>query len=179
MGKTLSSIVSRGHCRCFYRLSRCFVFLSIPRFFHSVLKVLESATASNHGSDSYVGMSSSSSMAFLSKRVPLWMKFDEHSRLKKDFINEMRLLSRLRHPCITTVMVCLRICHWDDRFSKNSFVSLGIALSYFFADLVSLRNGLPTSSQNRELSSILLVTPCLSWSSWSTGRCTTYSIMRL
>lgn len=26
-------------------------------------------------------------------------------RLKEDFIAEMRVLSRLRHPCITTVMV--------------------------------------------------------------------------
>jgi serine/threonine protein kinase len=29
---------------------------------------------------------------------------DEYSRLKKDFIAEMRHLSKLRHPCITTVM---------------------------------------------------------------------------
>lgn len=29
---------------------------------------------------------------------------DEHTTLRKDFIREMRLLSKLRHPCITTVM---------------------------------------------------------------------------
>ena len=30
--------------------------------------------------------------------------FDAHSRQKQEFVTEMRLLSRLRHPCITTVM---------------------------------------------------------------------------
>ena len=29
---------------------------------------------------------------------------DAHTRQKNEFMNEMRLLSRLRHPCITTVM---------------------------------------------------------------------------
>lgn len=29
---------------------------------------------------------------------------DEYSKLKADFIEEMKLLSKLRHPCITTVM---------------------------------------------------------------------------
>jgi serine/threonine protein kinase len=69
----------------------------------NVLKILESATASNHGSSSWE-VSLSSHQGIISRNIPLWMKFDEHSRLKKDFINEMRLLSRLRHPCITTVM---------------------------------------------------------------------------
>ena len=31
--------------------------------------------------------------------------FDTHARQKAEFIQEMRLLSRLRHPCITTVRV--------------------------------------------------------------------------
>ncbi|KAG7367635.1 adenylate and guanylate cyclase catalytic domain containing protein [Nitzschia inconspicua] len=69
----------------------------------NVLKLLESATASNHGSGTWGGgYGSHQSMA--SKVCPLWLQFDEHARLKKDFIVEMRLLSRLRHPCITTVM---------------------------------------------------------------------------
>jgi guanylate cyclase len=68
----------------------------------NVLKILESATASNHGSSSIVNSYSGSNSS--TNFIPLWLKFDEHSRLKKDFINEMRLLSRLRHPCITTVM---------------------------------------------------------------------------
>ncbi|KAG7349928.1 adenylate and guanylate cyclase catalytic domain containing protein [Nitzschia inconspicua] len=69
----------------------------------NVLKLLESATASDHGSGTWgEGYGSHQSMA--SKVCPLWLQFDEHARLKKDFIVEMRLLSRLRHPCITTVM---------------------------------------------------------------------------
>jgi hypothetical protein len=69
----------------------------------NVLRLLESATASNHGSGTWEdGYGSHQSMA--SKVCPLWLQFDEHARLKKDFIVEMRLLSRLRHPCITTVM---------------------------------------------------------------------------
>ena len=35
---------------------------------------------------------------------------DDYSRLKKDFVSEMRYLSKLRHPCITTVMGTLRSC---------------------------------------------------------------------
>ncbi|KAG7367710.1 adenylate and guanylate cyclase catalytic domain containing protein [Nitzschia inconspicua] len=69
----------------------------------NVLKLLESATASDHGSGTWGdGYGSHQSMA--SKVCPLWLQFDEHAKLKKDFIVEMRLLSRLRHPCITTVM---------------------------------------------------------------------------
>ncbi|CAB9499442.1 activated protein kinase catalytic subunit alpha-1 [Seminavis robusta] len=76
------------------------------RKYNSALKVLETATLSNHGSSSWNGfyMASSSSRSRLSDMVPLWMRFDEHSRLRREFVNEMRLLSRLRHPCITTVM---------------------------------------------------------------------------
>mmetsp|Transcript_6825 Transcript_6825/g.12470 ORF Transcript_6825/g.12470 Transcript_6825/m.12470 type:complete len:772 (-) Transcript_6825:97-2412(-) len=69
----------------------------------NVLKLLESATASNHGSGTW-GESYGSHRSVMHRVCPLWLQFDEHSRLKKDFIVEMRLLSRLRHPCITTVM---------------------------------------------------------------------------
>ncbi|KAG7344748.1 family 3 adenylate cyclase [Nitzschia inconspicua] len=69
----------------------------------NVLKLLESATASNHGSGTW-GDGYSSHRSLVSKVFPLWLQFDEHAKLKKDFIVEMRLLSRLRHPCITTVM---------------------------------------------------------------------------
>jgi hypothetical protein len=31
-------------------------------------------------------------------------RYDEHNDTRKDIIVEMRLLSKLRHPCITTVM---------------------------------------------------------------------------
>jgi len=34
----------------------------------------------------------------------LFFKKDDYSKLKKDFMTEMRHLSKLRHPCITTVM---------------------------------------------------------------------------
>lgn len=30
---------------------------------------------------------------------------DDYGRMKADFVDEMRYLSKLRHPCITTVMV--------------------------------------------------------------------------
>ncbi|KAG7351597.1 adenylate and guanylate cyclase catalytic domain containing protein [Nitzschia inconspicua] len=69
----------------------------------NVLKLLESATASDHGSGTW-GDGYGSHQSVASKVCPLWLQFDQHARLKKDFIVEMRLLSRLRHPCITTVM---------------------------------------------------------------------------
>lgn len=68
------------------------------------LKILESATLSNHGSDSFVMASGSATSQYFLELLPSWMRFDEHARLKREFVNEMRLLSRLRHPCITTVM---------------------------------------------------------------------------
>ena len=50
----------------------------------------------------------SGSMRIRSKIFGLWNKNvrfrDEYSRLKADFVDEMRHLSTLRHPCITTVM---------------------------------------------------------------------------
>ena len=65
------------------------------------LKLLETATLSNHGSDSYVAASAQSSRAsqFMIGLLPQWMRFDEHSRLKREFVQEMRLLSRLRYVC--------------------------------------------------------------------------------
>jgi len=41
------------------------------------------------------------SRTFRSKMMPC---FDQQRKLQNEFISEMRLLSRLRHPCITTVM---------------------------------------------------------------------------
>ena len=41
------------------------------------------------------------------KKEPWWKTLlygDENSRLRADFVEEMRTLSKLRHPCITTVM---------------------------------------------------------------------------
>ena len=72
----------------------------------NTLKLLESATLSNHGSSSAVRRVSiaESSVNFVSRFLPDALRFDEHSKLKREFISEMRLLSRLRHPCITTVM---------------------------------------------------------------------------
>jgi hypothetical protein len=47
--------------------------------------------------------SGSSTKGFNFTFLPKWR--DEYFRLKQDFISEMRILSKLRHPCITTVMV--------------------------------------------------------------------------
>jgi len=49
------------------------------------------------------GLSSSAASGSLTSRIKTSFK-DEYSRLKSDFIVEMRQLSKLRHPCITTVM---------------------------------------------------------------------------
>jgi hypothetical protein len=70
---------------------------------NDILKLLESATSSDHGSG-LMFEGSVSKHSVLLKILPMWLRFDEHSRRVKEFVNEMRLLSRLRHPCITTVM---------------------------------------------------------------------------
>jgi hypothetical protein len=75
-------------------------------FHHSsndIIKLLESATSSDHGSGSMFEESVSKHSVLL-RFLPLWIRFDEHSRRVNEFVNEMRMLSRLRHPCITTVM---------------------------------------------------------------------------
>jgi ABC-type phosphate/phosphonate transport system substrate-binding protein len=71
---------------------------------NDMLKLLESATLSDHGSGSFSGRYSSSKSGVLQRRLPLCLRFDQHSRRISEFVNEMRMLSRLRHPCITTVM---------------------------------------------------------------------------
>ena len=60
--------------------------------YNSALKILESATLSGSGSGLDMGMASRRS--FMSEIIPLWMRFDEHSRLRREFQNEMRMLSR-------------------------------------------------------------------------------------
>ena len=72
--------------------------------FDSVMRILESATVSSAGSDDLLHRRGTGYSTQRSSFLPLWLRFDEHSKLKRDFIMEMRLLSRLRHPCITTVM---------------------------------------------------------------------------
>lgn len=80
-------------------------YLADDRKYNSAIKLLESATltASNTDSGSYAE-GSSRRRSQLGEILPLWLQFDEYSRQRKEFHNEMRMLSRLRHPCITTVM---------------------------------------------------------------------------
>ena len=94
--------------------------------FNSALKVLESATLSNHGSCSIVNQAfeSSKTRSRIFDMLPSWARFDEHSKLRKEFVNEMRLLSRLRHPCITTVMgavIAPRVDPMLVRYPKHVF----------------------------------------------------------
>jgi hypothetical protein len=70
---------------------------------NDIIKLLESATSSDHGTGSMFDESTSKHWVLL-RFLPMWLRFDEHSRRVNEFVNEMRLLSRLRHPCITTVM---------------------------------------------------------------------------
>ena len=76
------------------------------KHFGNPLKVIESATLSNHGSSDAIRSQSlaESSVQFMARFLPEGLRFDKHSKAKREFVNEMRLLSRLRHPCITTVM---------------------------------------------------------------------------
>jgi serine/threonine protein kinase len=94
---------------------------------NDILRLLESATGSSHGSDTVLGSVSKNHIVL--RYVPLWMRWDEHSVRIREFQTEMRMISRLRvsvascmtypnhsfknsqflvsssqHPCITTVM---------------------------------------------------------------------------
>lgn len=71
------------------------------------LKMLASATLSVGDSNSLKMRRTSiaeSSVFFVNRVLPEFLRFDEHTKQKREFVAEMRLLSRLRHPCITTVM---------------------------------------------------------------------------
>jgi hypothetical protein len=70
-------------------------FLRQESKFDNALKILESATLSNHGSGEYTYGTGSRSLQVM-EYLPMWMRFDEQSRLRREFVNEMRLLSRLR-----------------------------------------------------------------------------------
>lgn len=70
---------------------------------NDVLKLLESATSSAHGREELYEVSTSKSFDLV-RFLPMCLRFDAHSQRVTEFVNEMRMLSRLRHPCITTVM---------------------------------------------------------------------------
>ncbi len=84
---------------------------------NDILRILESATSSDHGSGSIFERSASKSVLVL-RYLPMWLRFDSHSRRVTDFVNEMRMLSRLRHPCITTVMGAVVTSAMDPMLGK-------------------------------------------------------------
>ncbi len=84
---------------------------------NDILKLLESATSSDHGSGSMFDGSVSKSVLLL-RYLPMWLRYDAHSRRVTEFVNEMRMLSRLRHPCITTVMGAVVTSSVDPMLSK-------------------------------------------------------------
>lgn len=71
---------------------------------NDILRILESATTSDHGSGSGSLRSATASQSIFLRMLPLWLRCDDHSGRVSEFVKEMRLLSSLRHPCITTVM---------------------------------------------------------------------------
>ena len=66
------------------------------------------------------GRSVTGSASYLTDRT--WKKF--HSRLKADFVEEMRHLAKLRHPCITTVMGAV-ISRFDEPMLIMEYMSHG------------------------------------------------------
>lgn len=79
----------------------------------SAIKILENATLAGAADNMSISMGRGSGGSSNKRHwLPLFMRWDEHSKLRKEFVSEMRLLSRLRHPCITTVMgavICPRV----------------------------------------------------------------------
>ncbi len=95
---------------------------------NDVLKLLETATSSDHGSGS-LNQSSVSKSTVVLKYLPLWLRLDKHSRRVADFVIEMRMLSRLRHPCITTVMGAVISSSLDPMLGKPAILHLDGAFS--------------------------------------------------
>ena len=81
---------------------------------NDVFKIMDSATTSDHGSGGvFDGSAIGSRSSVMMRCLQMWLRLDEHSRRVGEFVNEMRLLSRLRHPCITTVMGAVVSSHID------------------------------------------------------------------
>jgi hypothetical protein len=83
---------------------------------NDILRVLESATGSSHGSDTVLGSVSKNHVVL--RYVPLWMRWDEHSVRIREFQTEMRMISRLRvsvASCMTypTNMTFTRLTMFD------------------------------------------------------------------
>ena len=75
--------------------------LSSPEEF--IYKNKGSETGSMNGSHKYLKKRFNDDKSSSTKSNSYWSP-NRHSRLKTDFIHEMRHLAKLRHPCITTVM---------------------------------------------------------------------------
>lgn len=86
--------------------------------------------------DSILGESLSASLRSKTLKARLCPWFDEQTIRENEFLTEMRVLARLRHPCITTVMgMCLSAAFffftYQHKFQQNS--------SYFFVSLERCR----------------------------------------
>jgi len=85
-----------------------------------------SSTSIYRRSSSVLNGSVTSSLRIRSQKFAMkkfWKK-DEYSKLKSDFITEMRQLSKLRHPCITTVMGAV-IDRGEEPMLVMEFMQLG------------------------------------------------------
>ena len=78
---------------------------SINSFDYSKSGLFTAFGTNAQGSGNMTGSQSAPTRgSLLSRSLVKLRKGDEYTRLKTDFIVEMRQLSKLRHPCITTVM---------------------------------------------------------------------------
>ena len=87
---------------------------------NDILQLLESATTSDQGFG-YVANSHVSKGGVMLKILSRCLRFDKHSRHVSEFVNEMRMLSRLRHPFITTVMGAVVSTAFDPMLGKFYF----------------------------------------------------------
>lgn len=85
---------------------------------NDVLQLLDSATNLDQGS-AYLAEGRISNRGIMVKILPRYLRFDKHSRRVSEFVNEMRMLSRLRHPCITTVMGAVISTGFDPMLGKS------------------------------------------------------------
>lgn len=61
-------------------------------------------TYDNHFKETILGSRGSGSFSTIGIKQMLFPCFDSKAKIRQEFTAEMRILSRLRHPCITTVM---------------------------------------------------------------------------
>jgi hypothetical protein len=85
------------------------------------------------------GKSSRRLLGFVSTSSTITLE-NNHEKLKADFVEEMRLLSKLRHPCITTVMGAV-VSKWEEPLLVMEYMDHGSLFDLLQNETIGILDG--------------------------------------